>query len=116
MMLSIIPNPDLIGYCGLYCGACRKYLNEKCPGCRKNETATWCKVRTCGIAHQYASCADCMEIAEVMDCKKFNNFISKIFGFLFGSDRNACIQLIKKEGYDAFARRMAENKTQTIKK
>ena len=34
-------NPEKIAFCGLYCGACRQYLKEKCPGCRKNEKAKY---------------------------------------------------------------------------
>jgi len=38
---------ELIAYCGLYCGSCSKFMNDKCPGCRKNKKAAWCKIRTC---------------------------------------------------------------------
>lgn len=40
---TITASTDHIAACGLYCGACRKYLNDKCPGCRQNDRATWCK-------------------------------------------------------------------------
>ncbi len=30
-MKEIVQNTDLIAYCGLYCGACKSYLMEKCP-------------------------------------------------------------------------------------
>lgn len=116
MNAEIQNNPKLISYCGLYCPACYKYLNGKCPGCQKNEKAGWCKVRTCSIQHDYASCADCQEFSNAMDCKKFNNPVSKIFALVFKSDRPASLRFIKENGYEAYAAYMTENKLQVIKK
>ncbi len=31
-MKEIVSDPKLVAYCGLYCGACKRYLQEKCPG------------------------------------------------------------------------------------
>ncbi|OGF25952.1 hypothetical protein A2303_01325 [Candidatus Falkowbacteria bacterium RIFOXYB2_FULL_47_14] len=115
-MLEVKNDPSLVAFCGLYCGACKKYLTEKCPGCVKNEKASWCQVRVCCLEHGYKSCAECKEFDNVFDCAKFNNFFSKLFGFIFRSDRGACIARIKEIGLEAFAREMAEKKMQTIKK
>ena len=112
---EIIADKNLIAYCGLYCGACGSYLKGNCPGCRENVKATWCKIRQCGIENNFQSCADCTSI-ELMDCKKYNNFISKAFGIIFNSNRPACIARIKENGYDGFAVEMAQNKRQTIKR
>ena len=116
MTKQIIADIDLIAYCGLYCGACKSYLKDRCPGCKENEKAKWCKIRTCCIENKYASCADCKEFENVSDCKKFNSFLSKIFAFIFRSDRKACIQMIKDNDYEFFAKEMAEKKLQTIKR
>lgn len=51
-----------------------------------------------------------------MDCKKFNNFISKAFALVFRSDRPACIRRIREIGHESFAIEMANNKRQTIKR
>ena len=115
-MREITADPALVAYCGLYCGACRSYLNEKCPGCAANEKATWCKIRSCNKEHGQSTCAECKEVQEVMSCKKFNNVISKIFGLIFRSDRNACISQIKSLGLDGHAAKMAAEKKQTIRK
>ncbi|WP_321333791.1 DUF3795 domain-containing protein [uncultured Bacteroides sp.] len=104
---------DLIARCGLYCGACHKYLAKKCPGCQKNEKASWCKIRACNAEKGYHSCADCP--MDVKECKTFSNFIGKVFALLFGSDRNACIRRIREIGKEAFAAEMAEKRQQTIK-
>lgn len=113
---EITVNPETVGYCGLYCGACKAYLSEKCPGCADNEKATWCKIRICCQENSYKSCADCLTYAEANDCKKFNNFISKIFALIFGSNRNACIERIKDVGIEYFAREMTEKKAQCLKR
>ncbi len=115
-MNNIIEDKDLIAYCGLYCGACGAYLKEKCPGCKKNTKASWCKVRACCIENSYLSCADCNLYPSTVDCKRANNIISKIFSVIFGSDRPACVRMIKEKGYHEFAKYMADNKLQSIKK
>jgi len=112
---EIVADKNLVAYCGLYCGACRSYLKGSCPGCRDNVKATWCKVRTCCIENNLQSCADCTTV-ELKDCSKYNNFISKAFGFVFNSDRAACIARIKEAGYEIYAVEMAETKRQTIKR
>jgi hypothetical protein len=115
-MKEIAADAKLVARCGLYCGACRAYLKEKCAGCLENHKATWCKVRTCCTDNKFASCADCQEFQDPMSCKKFNNIISKVFGFIFRSDRAACICQIRRLGIEGHAADMAKNKRQTIKK
>lgn len=107
-------NKEHIAYCGLYCGACRKYLSDKCPGCHANEKATWCKIRSCAKGHDFHTCAECSR--NVTECKIYSNFIGKIFAFLFSSDRPACIRYIKEHGEQAFAEEMTKRKCQTIKR
>lgn len=115
-MKDVIANPELVAYCGLYCGACKRFLKGKCPGCHDNVKASWCGIRKCCIELGYMSCADCTDFADPSDCKKFDNFISKIFGLLFRSDRRACISQIKDLGLKAHAENMAAGKRHTIKK
>jgi hypothetical protein len=115
-MKNIVADTKLIAYCGLYCGACGKYLNEKCPGCLKNEKASWCKVRACCMEHSYSTCADCQIKADLADCKEYNSFMAKLFGFIFRSDRAACIKLIQEKGLEDYATYMAENRIQSIRK
>jgi hypothetical protein len=112
---EIVADINLIAFCGLYCGSCGSYLKGKCPGCRDNIKAEWCKIRKCCIGNNLQSCADCTTI-ELMDCKKYNNFISKVFGYIFNSDRPACIRRIKEIGYDSFSIEMANSRIQTIKR
>ena len=114
-MKEISVDPKLVAYCGLYCGACKAYLKGKCPGCHENEKATWCKIRTCCMENEYSSCAVCKDFEDPADCKKFNNFISKIIGFVLRSDRRACIMQIKEVGLEGHAQKMTTLKRQTLK-
>ncbi|MCG8700754.1 MAG: DUF3795 domain-containing protein, partial [Bacteroidales bacterium] len=90
-MKQVIPNSELIAKCGLYCGACKRYLNDNCPGCADNSKASWCKIRSCCMDKEIASCADCDDYTNVAECKLRSGFMTNIFSFIFNSDRNACI-------------------------
>lgn len=113
-MKNIESDKELIAACGLYCGACRKYLAEKCPGCRLNEKASWCKIRTCVLQNGFHSCAECSK--DVAECSTYSNLIGKIFAFVFRSDRPACIRYIREHGEEAFADEMTRRRCQTMKK
>jgi len=115
-MEEMASNIELVAYCGLYCGACGAYRKKRCPGCHENRKASWCAVRTCCMTSGYSSCAECREFDTPQECRKYNNFISKLFGFVFRSDRAACITQIKKIGIQGHADTMAKEKKQTIKK
>ncbi|MBN1144937.1 MAG: DUF3795 domain-containing protein [Bacteroidales bacterium] len=110
---EIIADKELIAYCGLYCGACRNYLKGKCPGCAGNMKAAWCTIRKCCLENDLKSCADC-NLMSLDNCKKFNNFVGKVFGIIFNSDRAACIAAIKGKGYDTFAAEMAHSRKPSI--
>lgn len=113
-MKQITANSENIAACGLYCGACRKFLADKCPGCKLNKKATWCKIRQCAKDNGFRTCAQCSK--EVTECKIYSNFIGKAFAFLFNSDRPACIHHIKANGEQSFAEEMTKRKFQTIKR
>lgn len=111
---TVTVSMEQIAACGLYCGACRKYLAGKCPGCRQNDKASWCRIRRCSMEKGFHSCADCT--MNVKDCRIHNNVMGKIFAFLFNSDRAACIHYIQANGYKAFAEEMTRRKEQTMRK
>lgn len=115
-MKEIVSDSKLVSFCGLYCGSCSKYLKGKCAGCFDNVKATWCKVRSCNMEKNQASCADCKEFADPSACKKYNNIFSKFFSLVFRSDRDACLAYIRTNGYNDFAAYMSKNGWVTIKK
>jgi hypothetical protein len=115
-MKAIVANPELVAYCGLYCGACGAYRKGRCPGCHDNAKATWCKVRTCCGERHHTSCAECAETTDPRACPKYNNLISKLVGFVLNSDRAACIDQIRAVGLQGHSERMATAGAQTIKK
>jgi hypothetical protein len=115
-MKEIVADSKLVAFCGLYCGACRAYLQDRCPGCRENHKAAWCKVRNCCIKNEFATCADCKQFPDPGRCGYFNNLMAKFFSFIFRSDRAACIRQIKEIGLKQHAENMAEHKRQTIRK
>lgn len=104
-----------VAACGLYCGACTKYVKGKCPGCRENGRASWCAVRSCCLERGYASCADCT-IVPLAECRKFNFWVAKVFSALFRSDRAACIARIREIGPAAFAQEMGSAGRMTIRR
>ncbi len=115
-MREVTENTEMIAMCGLYCGTCSRYLKQKCNGCKENDKASWCKLRSCCLEKNIVSCAECDEFKDVMLCKKYNNLVAKIFGFVFNSDRAACITKIKEVGYDGFACEMVSNRQVTFKR
>jgi hypothetical protein len=50
----------------------------------------------------------------VKDCKKYNNWIARLFGLIFRSNRAACVALIREQGYPVFATDMAAKKRQSL--
>jgi hypothetical protein len=113
-MDEIRTDPNLIARCGLYCGACGAFRKGRCPGCRDNAKASWCKIRSCCAEHSYASCADCTEFANPSDCKKFNNFVAKAIGVVLNSNRQACIHKIRELGRDGYAAYMTKYGRQSL--
>jgi hypothetical protein len=115
-MREIVSDAGLVARCGLYCGACGSYLRERCPGCAENVKAKWCKVRSCCIEHEFASCADCREFADPRVCREYNNFMAKLFGLIFRSDRAACIDQIRRLGARGHADEMTRMRRQSIRR
>jgi len=114
MIQEIKNDTQLIAYCGLYCGSCKKFLSGKCPSCQQLTLPHWCKIRKCCIGNRLENCADCK--VEILNaCKIFNNPISKVFKFIFGSDRQKSILLIREKGAVYYAGHMAETRQQSLK-
>ena len=66
-----------------------------------------CKVIVCCIEKDYVSCAEC---DEYLWCKILNNQISRIFGFIFCSDRKVNLQAIREEGLEKWMEEIASSR------
>lgn len=94
----------VIAYCGLVCSNCGSYLKGKCQGCHSDKPMNRnCKIKACAMDFEYTTCAECVEFADLKECKKLNNLISKFFGLVFGSDRVGGLNHIREIGLDAYA-------------
>ncbi len=93
----------IIARCGLVCSDCGMYKKQKCQGCHcEKPMALNCKVKPCANEHCYSTCAECAEFDDLKNCKKLNNFISKIFALIFRSDRIGNLNKIRELGLDEF--------------
>lgn len=115
-MKSNEANIELIAFCGLYCGECRSYKKGSCKGCKENTKATWCKIRKCNIEKNTSNCSECTDFNNLNECKLLNNFIGKVFGFIFKTDRVGSLEYIKKAGAIRYAEEMTANHTMSLKK
>jgi len=94
-MAEAISNPPgdaHVAACGLFCTNCRKFKKGKCKGCQVEPGFARCAVRQCAIEKKITTCAECDEFQSPRDyceCRKVNNFIARIFQFLFGTNRPA---------------------------
>ena len=114
MVTDYTGSVDLVACCGLYCGACRARVKGRCAGCRASTKREWCKVRACCTQRGHATCAECREHPDPRDCRIFNNPIARVFGFVFRSDRAACIAQIRHMGIEKHAAWMAECRRHSI--
>lgn len=112
---AITVDENLIAFCGLYCGACPRFMNGKCKGCKEYK-ASWCKVKPCNIENNYTSCADCRQFGDLSDCRKYNPIFVRFFEFLSRSSRKDTVRLLKEKGRLDFAEYMAENRLVSVKK
>ena len=96
-------NEKLIACCGLICSDCGAFKRRKCQGCHSDKPLSLnCKVKPCVISRGFSTCADCKEFDNLKECKKLNNFISKIFAFVFKSDRMGNLNSIRQNGLEEF--------------
>ncbi len=111
---------NLVSYCGFYCGACPKYIEEKCEGCKGKSPLCAvgyrkCKVRPCCIENQYFTCADCKKYISAKSCKKYNPLSIKFGEYISCTSRQKSIEMIKEKGITAFIEYMVCKEWVTMK-
>ena len=93
----------VLACCGLVCSECGAITKGKCQGCHSEKPMSLhCKVKPCVKERNWATCAECGDFTNLKDCKKLNNFISKIFAFIFRSDRIGNLNCIREVGLEKF--------------
>lgn len=84
------------------------YVKGKCRGCHSEKPMhSRCKVKACCLDRQYVTCAECDQFADLKQCGKLHNLISRIFGLIFRTDRIGNLSRIREIGIDRFARETA---------
>lgn len=74
------------------------FKKDKCRGCKdKRAINKNCQIEKCVKSHSFETCAECGEFKDLKECKKLNNIISKIFGFVFKTDRIANLEKLRKK-------------------
>ena len=98
-----MPGEAIIAYCGLVCSECGAFKRQKCEGCYSEKPMfKGCKVKKCAMDRDISTCAACVEFSDLKQCKKLNNFISKIFKLVFRTDRLDNLRLIRACGLENF--------------
>lgn len=93
----------ILAYCGLVCSNCGAYKKGRCHSCHSEKPMYRnCPVKKCALERGYITCADCADFENLKDCKKLNNFISKIFDLIFRTDRIGNLDRIREVGVEQF--------------
>ncbi len=97
----------MIASCGLVCSQCGRFLKGRCLGCAGPAPAfASCPTRRCVRERGLQTCAGCAEHAQLRECRKLNNLISRIFGFVFGTDRMGNLERIRRDGMERFVQNL----------
>jgi hypothetical protein len=59
-------------------------------------------VKKCATGKGIECCGTCGDFPDLRDCRKLNNFVSKVFGFVFRSNRIGNLEAIRQAGVAAF--------------
>jgi len=103
-------NKVMIGYCGLVCSNCWAYRKSKCDGCYSEKPMYKnCPVKQCCIEKQYTTCAECTQYVDLRKCKKLNNYVAKIIGFIFRTNKIKNLERIREIGLENFRERIKQN-------
>lgn len=96
--------PDVIvARCGLVCSNCGAFRAGRCQGCHSERPMFRnCPVKACTSQRGCTTCADCTEFADLRQCGKLWNWISRVFAAIFRSDRIGGLERIREIGLEAF--------------
>ena len=93
----------VLAQCGLVCSNCGMFVKGRCQGCHSEKPMMRnCKVKKCCLDRQLSTCAECDEFVNLRECRKLHNWISRIFGFIFRTNRIGNLYRIRDVGADRF--------------
>jgi hypothetical protein len=93
----------VVACCGLVCSDCGAYRKGRCQGCHGEKPMFRnCPVKACVKFRSFATCADCTAYPDLTQCGKLHNFISRIFAWIFRSDRVGNLNRIRQLGLEPF--------------
>jgi hypothetical protein len=93
----------VIARCGLVCSKCGAFVKGKCKGCHSDKPMfKGCPIKKCTVEKNIPTCAACTDYKDLHDCRKLNNWISKIIGFFTKSDRIGKLRRIREGGLEKF--------------
>jgi hypothetical protein len=107
LYIKAVPEISITSFCGVDCKLCSKYLDNKCSGCRYDESKyRECEVYRCVTKTGYRDCGECPEISI---CVKRTENIKRCFSSKPGSPEMPISDLIpgktyfiKDGGYEMF--------------
>ena len=103
-------NEIIVGYCGLVCTNCWAYRKKKCRGCYSEQPMYKnCPVKQCCIEKSYTTCAECIDYSDLKKCKKLNNYVAKIVGFIFKTNKIDNLKKIRQIGLKEFKQTIKHN-------
>jgi len=101
--MDVATDPNLIAYCGRYCGECEELAAGRCPGCKREPKPAGCTVRACCREYFYASCADCARVTAPAACATFTLARTDARGHGSVPERAAAVAELRRRGYQRFA-------------
>ena len=87
----------LIAPCGMNCGICKYYLQDKCPGCYKQEEKEYC--RKCTLRNCTKKKRFCLECGK--PCQRLKN-LDKRYRTKYGMSMLENLEFIKEHGVRKF--------------
>jgi len=101
--MAEVSSGKIVAYCGLLCSECGAFRKHKCQGCHSEKPMFRnCPVKKCAAGRNYSTCAECGDFEDLKGCGKLNNFVSKILGFVFRTNRIGNLRRIREIGLEQF--------------
>lgn len=96
----MIPNKNTAAVCGLFCGTCPSYIENKCGGCLSDNCCCDCfnGFKDCALEHKVTRCYECT----LFPCDNLREFSTKhiVKGICHHMNVIKDLQAMKDDGVD----------------